>query len=429
MVWDHEVPGSNPGAPTTVHRLACSGRATDLLASRSHRVARPLRAFHGVAALAVTVATVLSACGPSAPATPRPTLTPLERKQLPTATPLPAVVDPTGSVTPRSTVYLQGVNVPVGLSFAPDGRLFFSETFDSKVRVAVPNADRGRLLDQPFASLLTAKGAEAGMLGLALDPNFEENHWVYLYYSEADPNRKDRVPLRNRVVRFTERDNVGTDMTVILDDIAISRQGVHNGGILAFGHDGTLYVTVGNAQERSNSQDMKSLNGKVLRINPDGSVPSDNPFPGSPIFALGFRNPFGLTIQPDTGAVFVTDNSGDTNDEVNLVRAGGNYGFPHHEGIGNDPNFVDPLWESGSKTIGPTGLTFYTGDQIPQYRGDLFFCAVLTGTLMRLRLTPPTYDRAEAAEEVAKDCNLSVTNGPDGALYYSSMSQVMRLGR
>ncbi len=360
-----------------------------------------------------------------------PTPTERARKDLPTPTPLPRPVDLAGGVAvpPRSSVYLDGLSTPVGLVFAPDGRLFFSEVFTGRVRVAERVGDAARLRPEPFVTLEIAKGPEAGVLGLALDPDFERNHWVYLYYSEPDPARKDRVPKRNRLVRYTERDNLGTDETVILDNIEMHRQGRHNGGRLAFGPDGKLYVTVGNAQDRANSQNLRKLNGKILRINPDGTVPDDNPFPGSPVFALGFRNPFGLAIASDTGLVFATDNSGEVNDEVNLVRPGGNYGFPAHEGTSNDPAFVDPLWESGSRTIGPSGLALYTGDQLPQFRGDLFFCAVNTGHLTRLRLATPGLDRVDGAEVVAEDCRLDVTNGPDGALYYASMAQILRLGR
>lgn len=376
---------------------------------------------------------LLAACAPvalSPTPVPTATLTGREKKQLPTATPLPLPSDPPGAVPPRSSVYLEGLRVPVGLTFAPDGRLFFSEVFEGRVRVAERDGDRGRLLDRPFVSLEVAKGAESGVLGLALDPNFERTRWVYLYYSEPDPDRKERVPKRNRIVRYTDQNNVGTDPTVILDDIPMAREGRHNGGRLAFGPDGKLYVTVGNAQNRATSQDPRSLNGKILRINPDGTVPSDNPIAGSPVFALGFRNPFGLAIQPGTGAIFATDNSGDWHDELNRVVAGGNYGFPHYEGIGDDGRFSDPIWESGTRTIGPSGLIFYDGDQLPQYRGDLFLCGVNTGALMRLRLARTGQDRVEAAEEVAPQCHLDVANGPDGALYFASMGgQIFRLGR
>ena len=347
----------------------------------------------------------------------------------PTATPYPAIADAPGAVPPRAATYVDDVKMPVGLVFTPDGRLLFSEAFDGTVRVARRIGDQAELLPTPFAQLVIAKGAEAGTLGLALDPDYASNRWVYLYYSEPDPNRSDRRPWRNRIVRFTDVDNVGQDMTVIFDDIAMSRQGRHNGGRMLFGPDGKLYVSVGNAEVKENSQDLGNPNGKVLRLNPDGSVPSDNPFPGSPIYAYGFRNIFGLAIHPTTRELYVTENSGDSHDEINLLRPGANYGFPYFEGPGDDPRFVDPIWESGARTIGPTGMAFYTGDQLPRYKGDLFFCAVNTGALTRLRLTPDA-QTVVAAEEVAKDCHLDVVNGPDGALYYASMAgKIVRLGR
>jgi glucose/arabinose dehydrogenase len=389
---------------------------------------RRLGALIGMAAALLLASSVTAACNPlpQLAAAPTPTVRPRDR---PTPTPLPRVADTGEVVEPRSQPYVNGVSMPVGLTFAPDGRLFFSEAFNGALRVAERVDGQARLLPRAFAQLETAKGPEAGMLGVALHPEFEQNHWVYLYYTEPDPDRQNRVPLRNRVVRFTERDNVGTDMTVILDDLAVSRRGVHNGGILRFGPDGKLYVTVGNAEEKANSQDPTKLNGKVLRLNADGSIPSDNPTPGSAVYALGFRNPFGMTIEPGTGQIWITENSGDNNDEVNALEPGGNYGFPTYEGFGDDPKYKDPVWSSGTRTIGPTGLAFYTGDQLPQFRGDLFFCAINTGELTRLRLGGADRKTVEAGEAVVNNCHLDVINGPDGALYYSTVNQIFRLGR
>jgi glucose/arabinose dehydrogenase len=400
--------GPAPGASTAPHRR--------------------LGAMIGMAAALLLAGSVTAACNalPQLAAAPTPTVRPRDR---PTPTPLPRVADTGEVVEPRSQPYVNGVSMPVGLTFAPDGRLFFSEAFNGALRVAERVDGQARLLPRAFAQLETAKGPEAGMLGVALHPEFEQNHWVYLYYTESDPNRQNRVPLRNRVVRFTERDNVGTDMTVILDDLAVSRRGVHNGGILRFGPDGKLYVTVGNAEEKANSQDPTKLNGKVLRLNADGSIPSDNPTPGSAVYALGFRNPFGMTIEPGTGQIWITENSGDNNDEVNALEPGGNYGFPTYEGFGDDPRYKDPVWSSGTRTIGPTGLVFYTGDQLPQFRGDLFFCAMNTGELTRLRLGDADRKTVEAGEAVLTNCHLDVINGPDGALYYSTVNQIFRLGR
>jgi glucose/arabinose dehydrogenase len=350
-------------------------------------------------------------------------------RALPTPTPLAVIPDGPDAVEPHSTVYVNGVAMPVSMVFTPDGRMLFSEVTEGTVRVAERDGDQARLLPNPFIKLEIAKGGETGMLGIALDPNYQQNHWVYVYYSEPDPDRKDRRPLRNRIVRFTDVNNVGQDMAVIFDNIQISRQGRHNGGRLLFGPDGKLYATVGNAEDKDNSQNLETPNGKVLRLNPDGSIPSDNPIAGSPIYAYGFRNMFGLTIHPTTHQVYVTENSGDSHDEINLVRPGANYGFPMYEGPGNDPRYVDPIWESGPRTIGPTGATFYTGDQLPQFKNDFFFCAFNTGTLTRMRLGGADFDQVLGAQEVISGCLLDVTNGPDGALYYSSVSQILRLGR
>jgi glucose/arabinose dehydrogenase len=350
-------------------------------------------------------------------------------RALPTPTPLAAIPDGPDAVEPHSTVYVNGVAMPVSMVFTPDGRMLFSEVTEGTVRVAEVDSSQARLLPDPFVKLDIAKGGETGMLGIALDPEFQRNHWVYVYYSEPDPDRKDRRPLRNRIVRFTDVNNVGQDMTVIFDNIQISRQGRHNGGRLLFGPDGKLYATVGNAEDKDNSQNLENPNGKVLRLNSDGSIPSDNPIPGSPIYAYGFRNMFGLTIHPTTKQVYVTENSGDSHDEINLVRPGANYGFPLFEGPGNDPRYVDPIWESGPRTIGPTGATFYTGDQLPQFRGDFFFCAFNTGVLTRMRFGGADFDQVVGAQDVISGCLLDVTSGPDGALYYSSVSQILRLGR
>ncbi|MCC7372440.1 MAG: PQQ-dependent sugar dehydrogenase [Chloroflexi bacterium] len=347
----------------------------------------------------------------------------------PTATPYPGIADGPNAVTPRSTAVVPNITMPMGMTFAPDGRMFFSEVVEGTVRVAEPTADGYRLLTAPFAKLTIAKGGETGTLGIAVDPAYEQNRWVYLYYSEPDPNRADRRPLRNRIVRFTDVNNIGTDMTVIFDNIGISRQGRHNGGRLLFGPDGKLYVSTGNAEDKENSQSLKNPNGKILRLNRDGTVPADNPFPGSPIYAYGFRNIFGLALHPVTNQFYVTENSGDSHDELNLIQPGANYGFPFFEGYGNDSRYVDPIWESGSRTIGPTGLAIYGGDQLPQLKGDLFYCAFNTGTMVRVRLDGPKLDTVTGTQDVVKDCFLDVVNGPDGALYYSSISAILRLGR
>ena len=131
--------------------------------------------------------------------------------------------------------------------------------------------------------------------------------------------------------------------------------------------------------------------------------------------------------------LFVSENGGRGHDEIDLIQREANYGHPVVEGQANDPRFVDPVWESGPVSIGPTGLAFYTGDRLPEYRNDLFFCAVHTGQLSRLRLAGPDYQRVESMEvQVLRDqvdCRLDVANGPDGALYFTNFSTIARITR
>jgi glucose/arabinose dehydrogenase len=331
-------------------------------------------------------------------------------------------------VRASAEVVLEGLMLPAALSFAPDGRLFFVEVNAGRIRVA-----QGRELQpRPFATLPVQQGAETGLLGLALDPEFARNHFVYAYYAESDP-ASPALGLRNRVVRFTERDGEGVEMTPIVDDLPVGPTGAagsHQGGPMAFGPDGRLYISVGDTGNAPLAQDPLSPAGKILRVNPDGSIPADNPFPGSPVFALGFRNPWGLAFHPGTGELFASENGNKSHDEINLVRPGGNYGWPVVEGANQDPRFVDPILDSGTdpgSRQGMVGLTFYTGRLFPDLQGELLYCAFKTGALRRAALEPPGSDRVRGVTRLARDCRLGITVGPDGAIYFSSVTRVMRL--
>lgn len=324
----------------------------------------------------------------------------------------------------RVETVVEGVNMPLSMVWTPDGRkMFFSEVKLGQIRVMID----GVLQPEPFARLPIAKGAETGMLGLAVDPDYDRNHYIYAYHSDPETNR-------NRVLRFVDLGTRASEPTEILKTVAISDHGgAHNAGRLAFGPDRKLYVTVGNGQNTNLGQNPCKLGGKVLRVNPDGSRPSDDPFDCSPVYAYGFRNPFGIAFHPVTGQLFVTENGGRGHDELNLVRPGQNYGHPVVEGIANDPRFIDPLWESGPISIGPVGLTFYTGDRLPEFKNDAFFCGVHTGQLSQVRLAPPNYDRVESMRvEILRDqvdCRLDVATGPDGALYFSNFTMIGRITR
>lgn len=396
------------------------------------------------AGLVITLGLLLIACTPMAPAGPSTGSTPAADKpasaanpeRTPTVEPTVRPIDtpetkehnlptPVAAVPSdiKVTTVVDGVQVPVSMRFAPDGRLFFNEVTKGTVRIM--SAD-GVLQEEPFVTLKVAARKEMGALGLALDPNFATNHWVYVFYSQAKNDKGD--PQDNRIVRFTERDGKATEQTPIFKDLPA---GIccHNGGRIGFGPDGKLYVTVGDVNEDDKAQNPNRLNGKVLRINPDGGTPTDNPVPGSPVFASGFRNPFGIAFHPVTGLPYISENGEVGHDEINRVVAGGNYGNPIVEGWAHDPRFVDPVWESQDGRQAPTGAAFYTGTAMPEYTGDFFFCAFNTGNLTRIRLGGPNLDQIAQQEVVSRDCRLDVADAPDGSLYLAGFASILRFGR
>ena len=373
----------------------------------------------GSATRAATVAPTTTP--PATPAaTPAATVATTTPAATPTATPPPA---PSPTPTLTAEVFLANADFPVALAFAPDGRLFYNELRAGRVRIVKD----GQLQNEPFASVkvVNLSGySEHGLLGLALDPNFASNHYVYIFYSEPD---NDGAPLRQRLVRFTDVNGVGQDMTVILDDLPIGKSCCHNGGRIAFGPDGKLYVSIGDTGDQSLSQYPESLAGKILRVNPDGSTPDDNPFPGSAVYALGIRNSFGLAFHPETGALFIDETGPAGFDELNIIQPGGNYGWPEAQGIAGLSQYIDPIWTSGPVSVTPTGMTFYTGDLLPIPRNDLLRCTYTAGKLEHVKMAP-SFDRIDAVEDTGLSCSLDVKVGPDGALYFSTTDTIYRWG-
>jgi len=321
----------------------------------------------------------------------------------------------------RIEVVAQGLQVPWAIDFAPDGRIFLTER-PGRIRVI----REGELHPEPWAQLPVAHEGEGGLLGLALDPNFAQNGFVYVYYTYREGNR-----LWNRVVRLTEREGRGADPFVLLDRIPGSV--IHDGGRIKFGPDGKLYITTGDANAPSSAQEVTSLAGKILRLNPDGSIPADNPFPNSPVWSYGHRNPQGLAWHPITGALFSTEHGPSglppncCHDEVNVIEPGRNYGWPRVFGIARDPQFVDPILESGLDTWAPSGATFYSTDRLPEeWRGRLFFAALRGQHLQRVTLRAPDFRSVERAEKlfVGDFGRLrDVVQGPDGFLYVTTSNR------
>lgn len=317
---------------------------------------------------------------------------------------------------------LSNLNIPVRMVLAPDGRVFYSELLTGDVRIVDIVGDTWQVRSTPFYHVDVGHGKDQGLLGLTLDPNFLTNHHVYLYHVTADESH-------NRLIRVTEVNGQGTDELPILDGLPANE--IHNGGMLRFGPDGKLYVTIGEFNQPDLAQDLTSLGGKILRLNSDGSIPPGNPFGNSPIYALGLRNSFGLVFHPLTGHLWATENGPDQDDEIDQIVAGANYGWPLVTGVAGDPQFRDPI-VTITPTIGPTGITTVPANSLypPEFHHNLLFAEVNGGTLHRIVLAGAQLDHLGAISVAfpgGLGGLLDVIQGPGGYLYASSFDAIYRI--
>ncbi|WNS40978.1 PQQ-dependent sugar dehydrogenase [Paenibacillus sp. MMS20-IR301] len=302
-----------------------------------------------------------------------------------------------------------GLNVPWEMAFAPDGRIFFTERPGS-LRVI----ENGKLRSTPLLELkapFVSRG-EGGLLGLALDPAFKSNGLAYVYHSY----RSKEGGVANRVLQIKIGSSTAAINKVLMDNIPGDTN--HNGGRIKIGPDGYLYITTGERYEPDLAQDRNSLGGKILRITTSGAIPKDNPRPGSPIYSMGHRNPQGLAWQPGTGVLYSSEHGQSSHDEINIIQAGANYGWPLIEGDETGAarlKLAAPLVHSGEETWAPSGMTFIT--QGP-WKGELLVAGLAGEQLLRVSLsssggTPVVTGLFQ--EEYGRIRN--VAEGPDGTLY------------
>jgi glucose/arabinose dehydrogenase len=339
-----------------------------------------------------------------------------------TATPVPATAPPAATATASSAIphlkveeVATGLEVPWSLSFAPDGRIFFTER-PGRVRVIVGvQLQAEAVLDIPDVS----PAGEGGLMGITLDPAFAENHYLYVYYTYADSQGGQR----NKLVRYREANNTLTDPQVLFGDVLGA--GIHDGGRIKFGPDGKLYITVGDAANGTQAQQRDVLAGKILRLNPDGSIPADNPF-GTPIWSYGHRNPQGLDWQPGTGLLFETEHGQSAHDEVNIIEKGGNYGWPVVTAIPQQPEFVDPILTSGPPpSWAPSGAAFGTAPWLGAWQNNFFFATLRGVHLHRVALDPANPHHVLADEKLFEGVYgrlREVIQGPDG-LYFTTSNR------
>ncbi|NYT18334.1 MAG: PQQ-dependent sugar dehydrogenase [Methanobacteriales archaeon] len=240
----------------------------------------------------------------------------------------------------QTEVVADNLEVPWAMAFLPDGRMIFTER---PGRVNILEGNQVKLV----ANITTTANGESGLLGVAVDPKFDQNRYIYLYYTSGNFNRVSRFILNEKL----------ENETIFLDNIPASQ--VHDGGRLKFGPDGKLYITTGDASQRDLAQDKNSLAGKILRMNPDGSVPTDNPF-GNYVYSYGHRNPQGIAWGSD-GIMYSSEHGQTKNDEINIIVNGSNYGWPVIEGNQTFPGMVTPLRVFTEFTLAPSGLAYYRG--------------------------------------------------------------------
>jgi glucose/arabinose dehydrogenase len=328
----------------------------------------------------------------------------------------------------EDVVIASGFASPTAMAVAPDGRIFVAEQA-GRLRVVRD----GTLLTTPFLTVPVSSNNERGLLGVTFDPDFGANRYVYVYYTTASS------PIVNRVSRFrasaSNPDLAEPGSEVVIFDNIPSQTGWHNGGAIHFGADGRLYVAAGEGHSGSNAQSLDTVSGKLLRINADGTIPTDNPFYGvttgnnRSIWSLGLRNPFTFDIQPGTGRIFVNDVGENAYEEINEAwigpndgtNAGFNFGWPITEGPHDDPRFKNPFYAypqaGGDCAI--TGGSFYNPVIVnfpPEYVGDYFFADYCAGWIKSIDLITRAVTTFIGPDGTRDPVDIKVAD--DGSLYY-----------
>jgi glucose/arabinose dehydrogenase len=322
---------------------------------------------------------------------------------------------------------VRGLQQAVAFTFDDRGRIWFVQKSVGDIRVVDPDSGHQWRF---FRVHDVAAEAEQGLVGIALHPGFPQEPFVYVFATRIVDDE-----LVDQILRVENVDGRGRHPRVIYSSAASSAH-IHSSGRILFGPDGMLYAAVGDAGVSSNAQSVSSTRGKILRMTPNGHVPADNPS-GSLVWASGIRNSFGFAFDPVSLKPWETENGPECNDEVNRLRAGGNFGWGPSETCsgtapGNTnqdgPNPIQPqLWYT--PTIAPTGLAFCDGCRLgPHSEGAFFFGSYNTGDIRRVALTA---DRLSVASESvvanAADIALSMEAGPDGRIYFSSYIAIFKL--
>lgn len=337
--------------------------------------------------IAISVATVLS--------TPSDTTVPI---------PEPATTDNANQTNKGIRTIAQNLDVPWAIDIAVDNRIFFTE---KPGRLGMIHAN-GTLASEPVVNIHTADIGEAGLMGLALHPNFTQNHLMYVYHTYAKNGG-----LYNKVLMLTEKNNKIVNSKIILDGIPASDS--NNGGRIKFGPDGKLYVSTGDSETPELAQNTKSLAGKLLRLNDDGTIPDDNPIPESPVYSYGHRDIQGFAWHPITKKLYASEHGPAGNDEVNIIEPGSNYGWPievcNHSTSSAPIRFETPEY-CFNPEIAPSGLTIAASNKLG-YQNDILFTTLRGSHLHHIDLETRIQDNVLVGYGRLSD----IVEAHDGSLY------------
>jgi glucose/arabinose dehydrogenase len=321
----------------------------------------------------------------------------------------------------RVEVLARGLNVPWSIVILPDRRIFFTERTGA-VRVM----HHEKLLPHPALTIDVALGNKMGMLGMAADPHFAQNHFLYLAYDyKLQPFDPKNPQFRLRLVRYRERNDKLIEPHILIEDLPAWSN--HTGCRLRFAPDGTLYFTDGDANEPARAQDLSQMNGKIFRINTDGGIPADNPYIGQQgrrpeVWSYGHRNPQGLDFQPGTGKLIETEHGPLGGDEINWIDRGTNYGWPVIDHRKTQDGMRSPLLEF-SPSIAPGSASFYRGAAFPELRGNLLVACLRGEGILRVELdgSQPTKLSWLLHHTFGRIRDIAET--PEGYLYISTSQQ------